>query len=211
MNKKTLILSLALGFSALPMLASAQLGVNVSATTSVQIEAGQASEAQILTACSQASIEIRDSAIGSARTAYNNAMTIALDERKEAEKEAVALTDTDEKKTAIKTAVESYKKAVTQAQDGLTKARKDAWATFETNTKDCRDMNNNNRESFVSEKKETVEAKKTDLRATQAEFKAEQSASLEEYKEEVKTFRETIKEQFEAIKAFFKFGAGDDN
>lgn len=96
-------------------------------------------EAQIFTACSQNAIETRDSAIGSARTAYNNAMTIALDERKEAEKTAVALTDTGSKKAAIKSAVEDYKKAVAQAQEALVKARKEAWATFEANMKTCRE------------------------------------------------------------------------
>jgi NADH dehydrogenase/NADH:ubiquinone oxidoreductase subunit G len=204
MKKNTLLTACTLALGFMPMIASAQLSVNIHATTSVQIEAGQASEAQILTACSQASIEIRDSAIGSARTAYNNAMAVALDARKEAEKKAVALLDADEKKAAIKAAVESYKKAVTQAQDGLTRARKDAWATFETNTKNCRDVNNDNRESFVAEKKETVEAKKTELRTMQAETKA----SIEEQKTDIKTLRETIKD---ALKAFFKIGVEVDS
>jgi hypothetical protein len=77
----------------------------------------QATEAQLLTACAQTSIDIRDSAIGSARMAYNNSMAVALDARKEAEKKAVALDDTDAKKDAIKVAVDAYKKDVTQAQD----------------------------------------------------------------------------------------------
>lgn len=208
MKKNTLLTTFALALGFVPMLASAQLSVNLSATTSVQVEAGQASEAQILTACSQTSIEIRDSAIGSARMAYNNAMAVALDARKEAEKKAVALTDADEKKAAIKIAVEAYKKAVTQAQEGLTKARKDAWATFETNTKNCRDMNNDNRESFISEKKDGVETKKTELRTLQAELKTETKAGTEEQKTETKTLREAIKDAF---KAFFKIGVSADN
>ncbi len=203
MNKNTFLTAIALTLGFMPMVASAQLGLSVSATTSVQVEAGQASEAQILTACSQASIEIRDSAIGSARAAYNNAMSIALDARKEAEKRAVALTSADEKKDAIKVAVDAYKKAVTQAQDGLTKARKDAWAAFETNTKNCRDMNNDKREAFVSDKKAATDTKKTELRTMQAETKA----TIEDQKAEAKTFRDTIKD---ALKAFFKIGASVD-
>lgn len=131
MNKHLIITALA-GLSLLPLAASAQ-------TLQVKAEGGTATEAQLLTACSQTSIEIRDSAIGSARTAYNNTMAIALDMRKEAEKRAVAIEDAAEKKEAIKVAVEDYKKAVTHAQESLTKARKEAWAAFEANTKGCRE------------------------------------------------------------------------
>lgn len=131
MNKKAYLTTLIAIVGLSPIFASAQL----SATTTPQ-----ANEAQVFTACSQAAIELRDSSIGSARVAYNNAMNVALDGRKVAEKEAVALSDAGEKKTAIKSAVEEYKKAVTHAQESLTKARKEAWGTFEADTKACREI-----------------------------------------------------------------------
>lgn len=130
MNKKAYLTTFIALLGFMPVFASAQL----SATTTPQ-----ASEAQVFTACSQAAIEVRDSSIGSARVAYNNSMNVALDARKVAEKEAVALADAGEKKAAIKVAVDDYKKAVTQAQDALTKARKEAWSTFEASTKACRE------------------------------------------------------------------------
>ena len=190
--KRKLLTTLALLSVLSPAFASAQVNINVSASG--------ATEAQILTACSQTSIEIRDSAIGSARTAYNNAMTVALDARKEAEKKAVALADAGDKKDAILVAVEAYKKAVTQAQDNLTKARKDAWAAFETNTKGCRDTTNENRETFVTEKKDAASAKQTELRTLQTE----QKTVAEEHKAEAKTFREVIKAQIDTLRSFFK-------
>lgn len=119
---------------------------------------GQATEAQIFTTCSQEAIETRDSSIGSARTAYNNAMSIALSDRKDAEKKAVALTDVNHKKTAIKEAVEEYKKAVNQAQEALIKARKEAWAHFETNTIDCRETSKENKEDTSELKAEAKTA-----------------------------------------------------
>ncbi len=207
MNKKSLIVSLITSALFMPLLASAQLGLNLGATSSVQIETAAASEAQILTACSQTSIEIRDSAIGSARSAYNNSMAVALDTRKEAEKRAVALLGAAEKKEAIRVAVEDYKKAVTQAQDGLTRARKDAWATFESNTKACRDMNNDKREAFVADKKTNASEKKTELRTMQTTLKTDIKAAVEDHKTEAKSIRETLKEQLDSIKAFFKLGA----
>jgi hypothetical protein len=202
MNKKLFITTIALALIS-PLMASAQ---QLSATTTVAASAGQATEAQLLTACAQTSIDIRDSAISSARMAYNNSMAVALDARKEAEKKAVALDDTDAKKDAIKVAVDAYKKDVTQAQDALTKARKDAWAQFETNTNACRDMS---KEKQPADKKVGAEAK-TELRTMQATFKAETKAAVEENKTETKSLRETFKEQLGALKAFFKIGVSAD-
>ncbi|MEN9337836.1 MAG: hypothetical protein RIQ41_150 [Candidatus Parcubacteria bacterium] len=141
---KTLIASLLFVFTF--GMAGAAHAQSRNASTTIEVSStGEATEAQVFTACSQASIETRDSSIGSARTAYNNAMALALDARKEAEKKAVAITDTGEKKAAIKLAVDDYKKAVAQAQDALTKARKEAWSSFEENTKACRDTSKDKR------------------------------------------------------------------
>jgi hypothetical protein len=148
--KKNLLTTFTLTLLFLPVLAGAEMTPDQVRTDAILT---QATEAQIFTACSQAAIETRDGAIGSARTAYNNAMAIALNNRKDAEKKAVALTDAGDKKEAIKDAVDAYKKAVTQAQETLTKARKEAWATFEDNTNNCRDTSKEQRDETTADKK----------------------------------------------------------
>jgi hypothetical protein len=204
MNIKLTITALAL--ATLPVFASAQsLSLGISATTTVQATSGAATEAQLLTACAQASIDIRDSAIGSARMAYNNSMAAALDARKEAEKKAVAIDDTDAKKDAIKVAVDAYKKDVTQAQDALTKARKDAWAQFEANTNACRDLSKDKASILGADKKSASTTGELRMQATM--MKSEVKALAEENKAEVKTFREVM---IDSIKAFFKIKASSD-
>lgn len=167
MKKLTLLLSLILGTTLVPMYALAETRATSSSDV-VITTSSSASEAQIFTACSQSSIEVRDSSIGSARTAYNNAMTVALDARKEAEKRAVALVDAGDKKDAIKVAVDEYKKAVTQAQDNLTRARKEAWSTFESNMKACRDMREG-KEASANEATPQTTTLKADSKTTQSQ------------------------------------------
>lgn len=188
MKKKNIITSFALALAFLPLYA----GAETASTTSVS---APATEAQVFTACSQASIEIRDNAIGVARTAYNSAMSVALTARKEAEKGAVALADASEKKEAIRVAVEEYKKAITSAQEGLTTARKEAWGAFEANTNNCRDISKEAR-------REAADEKKVELRSMQTE----QQEDVEELKPETKSFRESFFDQLESIKNFFKKG-----
>lgn len=189
--KKNILLTIATTLAVLPTLAGAQGTVQVHST-------GQATEAQVFTACSQAAIEMRDSTIGSARTAYNNTMALALDARKEAEKEAVAMTDQGDKKEAIKKAVDSYKKAVTQAQETLVKARKEAWSSFETNTKNCRDISKGKQvtnSANVQEMRSMIQATGTEAGDTQP---------VDDHK--------TIKESFlESIKNLFKRGTDSSN
>lgn len=216
MKNKTFITSLALGFALVPFFASAETAT----TTSVEVSIGVATptEAQIFTACSQTSIEVRDEAIGKARTVYNLQMAAALDARKEAEKSAVALPEGETRKDAIRVAVEAYKDSVTDAQDQLTSARKEAWSGFETNTKGCRELMTGKREPSPASEQKVEASMKADTRAatpaammmkatqpvaatmianTQPEQKTEMVA-------EVKSFREIIKAQFDSIKAFFK-------
>lgn len=162
-TKNKLLLTLAFGTLSLPVFASAQTATSTPAT-----------EAQVFTACSQAAIEARDESIGSARAGYNNAMAVALDARKEAEKKAVALADDKEKKDAIKEAVDDYKNAVTQAQETLLKARKEAWSSFETNTKACRD--NNGKKAPAEDKTVTANAQ---AKVEKAEQKPAKSSLLE--------------------------------
>jgi ABC-type Na+ efflux pump permease subunit len=198
---KKLLLTLPLFL--LPMFASAQ--VPIVASFGIQAESATTTDVQIFTACSQAAIEVRDSTIGSARTAYNNAMNIALDGRKEAEKTAVAILDSGAKKDAIKIAVDEYKKAVTQAQDALTKARKEAWEAFEANTIGCRDMGKNSPSDSRVMKKESSTLLKAENKATVRTMQAEISADLStETKVETKSFGELIRSQIDSIKNFFK-------
>lgn len=190
MKKENLLTTIAIGIALLPFYASAES--LASTTPSVPVQ--QATEAQVFTACSQAAIEVRDNSIGSARTTYNLAMSEALNSRKDAEKNAVALDDEDERKDAIRAAVEDYKKAVTSAQDGLTKARKEAWSSFETNANKCRDVSKDTRKGAAD--------KRSELRALQATEKTDG----EEVKVETKSFRESLLEQLESLKNFFKKG-----
>jgi hypothetical protein len=205
MNMKKLLLAVPLMF--LPLFASAQ--VPVVASFGIQSEASAPTDVQIFTACSQAAIETRDSAIGSARTAYNNAMNVALDSRKEAEKSAVAILDNGDKKGAIKAAVDEYKKAVTQAQDALTKARKEAWASFEADTIECRDLNETKSPdtqiqgaSLKADEAATLKSEnKATLRTLQAEPEADASV---EAKTEGRSLGDIIKAQIDSIRNFFK-------
>lgn len=159
-----------------PLFASAQT-LNATSTAT-------ATPAQIMTQCAQSAIDVRDSAIGSARTAYNNTMAIALDARKDAEKKAVALEEGG-KKDAIEKAVDAYKTAVSQAQDTLTQARKDAWSQFEANTAACRDMSNQMK------------------RGTSTLMKAQANVKTEGVNAEGKSFKDTFG-QF--IKSLLKIG-----
>lgn len=191
MKKKNIITSVAFGLALLPFYAGAQSV----ATTSLSVSAQPATEAQVFTACSQASIEIRDNAIGAARTTYNTAMSAALSARKDAEKEAVAITDASDKKDAIQAAVEEYKKAVTSAQEDLTKARKEVWNSFEANTNNCRETSKETRKNSTIEKK-----------AEQQTMQTEQKTKVEEVKTETKSFRESFMDQLESLKNFFTKG-----
>lgn len=185
MKKENLLATLAIAFALVPLYASAESN----ATTTVS---GTQTEAQVFTACSQAAIEVRDNSIGSARTAYNLAMSAALSTRKDAEKSAVAIDDPNEKKDAIRAAVDEYKKEVTGAQDNLTKARKEAWSDFEANTTKCRE---------ASKEKSSSDKKGGDVRVIQATEKAE----VNEVKSEAKSIKESI---IESLKNFFKIGTG---
>lgn len=211
MKKNTFLTTFALGLALIPMFASAE----TNATATLQISINAPTEAQVFTACSQTSIEVRDEAIGSARTAYNNSMSVALDARKEAEKKAVAIEDADQKKEAIRVAVENYKKAVTEAQDTLTEARKEAWDSFETNTQGCRDGSKDKRQAVVAEKK-IAAPQKSEVKMLQTNLKADAKVAATamkveaDTKTEVKTFRTVIKDQIDSIKAFFGFKASTD-
>jgi hypothetical protein len=203
----TTILSTAL---AMPLFASAQVGITTDTGATVTVEQGTTTQAHIFTACSQASIETRDSFIASARSVYNEEMAKALDARKEAEKAAVAILDVDAKKDAIQVAVEAYKKAVTKAQNNLTESRKDAWAGFEKDTEECHRFKTDakaaltaEKKSFVAnkieEKKEVVAEKKAEVQTMQANMRV----AVDAKQAEIKTFREVLKEQISALRAFF--------
>lgn len=187
MKREKLLTALALGIALVPIYA----GAESAATSSASGGTSMTTEAQVFTACSQAAIEVRDNSIGVARTTYNTAMAAALSARKEAEKDAVALADPDEKKDAIRTVVEEYKKAVTGAQDILTKSRKEAWNTFEMNTNKCREASKETKKGFMMDK------------SASSTEKATPAGDTEETKTENKSLRESI---LESLKNFFKKG-----
>lgn len=178
--KKYLLSGLLLSVLVVPGFASAQ----TAATTTPE---------QSFTLCQQASIEARDTALGTARTAYNTAMSSALSARKDAEKGAVALTDLAAKKAAIKVAADAYKVSVTNAQNTLKSARVSVLATFETDVKNCRDQR------FSGHALE-VTAKKGEIQTLQTERKA----AVEAKQAEVQTIRESFRAQIDALRSFFK-------
>lgn len=195
-----------------PALVSAQISVPAEVPVEVTITstATAPTAAQIFTACSQISIENRDTAINAARTTYNTTMTNALTIRKEAEKVAVAETDVTAKKQATRAALEAYKKSVQVAQDTLTETRKTVWSTFETDAQSCRDVKKDTHEATVSEKKaeigKVVTEKKEAVGVKKAELKqlqAEQKAAVEVKKEEIKTMFQAFQEKINAFRAFF--------
>ncbi len=208
--KKLLLTTILSAAFAIPLFASAQVGITTDTNATVTVEQGTTTQAHIFTACSQASIETRDSFIASARSVYNEQMAKALDARKEAEKAAVAILDVDAKRVAIQTAAEAYKKAVTKAQNDLTESRKDAWAGFEKDTEECHQFKTDTKAALTVEKKTSVankiEAKKEVVAEKKAEVQTMQAnvrVAVDAKKDEIKTFREVLKEQLSAIRAFF--------
>lgn len=196
--KKTFLASALAALVLIPALSGAET-ITTDSNAAVTVETGTTTLAHIFTACSQASIEARDTAIAAARVAYNTKMAKALEVRKDAEKNAVAITDVDAKKEAILAAVETYKKAVTEAQAELTASRKVAWDSFEKDMTGCRQYKKDEKSASVSEKKaaatKNIEAKK--------EVKAEMRATIEAKQAETKTLRATLREQLSALRAFF--------
>jgi LAS superfamily LD-carboxypeptidase LdcB len=92
------------------------------------------------TLCSQQAIENRDTKIAASRSIYNAAMTAALTERKNKEKSAVAIADSDDQKAAIKAAVDAYKTMAKNAQNTLVASRKTIWQNFESDIKACHEL-----------------------------------------------------------------------
>jgi hypothetical protein len=175
----TLTIALAATFSAAlaaPKIDAKDIKLDVKASATSTATTTPLTSSQVFTACSQDAIETRDDTISSARATYNSAMTAALSQRKDSEKQAVGAENDDEKKSILTKAADEYKDAVHTAQDNLSQARKDAWTQFEADVKACRDA----RDGTVA-------------RAAKAEVKAE--------KEEDKSI---IKNFFEAIKGIFK-------
>lgn len=91
------------------------------------------------TMCQQDAVEIRDSAIGVARTAYSEAMNKALDYRKGAVKLALELESEEDQNDAKKKVADEYRILVKKAQDDVTRARTEAWDMFEDNMERCRE------------------------------------------------------------------------
>ncbi len=148
-------------------------------------------KSQEFTACSQNAIELRDTRLAQARSSYNNTMNTLLAERKEAEKEAVAIEDEKERREAIKESVDSYKAQVKVIQSTLTQSRKTIWQNFESDTKTCRD----NLEKKDNENKNSKDSLKEELdsKAMSAEAKKDAMADQRSVKESL----------FESLKSLF--------
>jgi hypothetical protein len=201
---KTVFTLTLLGALLVPTFAGAQ-----TSTTSVVVAPPQST----FTTCQQAAVEKRDTAIGVARTEYNEAMKVALDVRKEAVKTALSIIDIDEQDDAKKEAADEYRTLTKNAQDALTKYRKNAWDTFEADTKACRetvrDVQVQTEINTVSEKRsvmnaESVEAPKEKELAQPAQATMMRAMVPEKQPEpQPASFRETLKAQLESLRALF--------
>lgn len=162
--KKTFLIPLLL----LPLFAYADETQIASSTATSSI--GIAKE-ELFTSCSQDAIELRDTKLAVARGTYNNTMNTLLVERKNAEKTAIAIKNEKERKAVIKESVESYRSQVKEAQNIFTDTRKTVWQNFETDTKKCRELLDE--ETTVRE--ETDEAAAEKINSETREVKKESS------------------------------------
>lgn len=158
------------------------------ATTSSSTPISLVSPAKNFTLCSQEAIEVRDTNIATSRSLYNTSMASALNDRKNKEKAAVAISDENAKKAAIKVSVDTYKSLVKNAQNNLTVSRKSAWQGFEADIKECRDTQNKE----LSAEKENHDTKT--LSATSS-TKADDG--------DVKTLKETLKAGIDTLRLLF--------
>jgi len=199
--KKLLTTTILVGALFVPLFASAQNSIAI--TTAV----GTSTASQIFTACSQVSIEKRDTSMSEARVIYNTAINDALTSRKEAEVKLVGTEDVTEKKVIAKTSLEAYKTSVKAAQDALIQARSDAWTSFGDDMKTCSDMQKGIRsKAAVEEKKNEAKAatalRKAEVQTMPVELKA--TVTQNQKQVEPKTFGENLKEQIGAFFGFFK-------
>jgi hypothetical protein len=173
----TLTIALAATFSAAlaaPKIETKDMKLDMKVSATSTATTTPLTSSQIFTACSQDAIEMRDDTISSARATYNSAMTAALSQRKDSEKQAVGAENDDEKKNILTKAADEYKDAVHAAQDNLSKARKDAWSQFEADVKACRDVRDGtiSKNASKAEKTETKSEKEDDTSIIKSFFEA---------------------------------------
>jgi ubiquitin len=114
-------------------------------------------------------------------------MANALKDRKNREKAAVAIIDESDKKDAIKVSVDTYKSLTKSAQNSLTISRKAAWTTFESDIKQCHDLE----DALLEEERVKQEAiESTATRAISAES-------------EGTSIKDTIKAGFDTLRSLF--------
>jgi hypothetical protein len=187
---------LLLSFLLVPSFVSADDVSDTQATSTTASSTIVLSKSQIFTACSQDAIELRDTRLAQARGAYNNAMNTLLVERKDAEKEAVAIEDEKEKKEAIKDSVDNYKVQVKVIQNTLTQSRKAIWQNFENDTKTCREnLEKKNDDESKDAKKSLKEAPEARAMSATMAVDAKKEAAPEQ-----KSVKESL---FSSIKSLF--------
>ncbi len=171
----------------LPSFVSADEVTEGQATSTTASSTITLSKSQIFTACSQDAIELRDTKLAQARGTYNNAMNTLLVERKDAEKEAVAIEDEKDKKEAIKESVDNYKTQVKVIQNTLTQSRKAVWQNFENDMKTCREnlerKDDDENKSAKKSLKETPETRVMSGASMTAEAKKETVSEQKSVKE----------------------------
>lgn len=88
-------------------------------------------------ACMQAAVEKRDSAIIAGVDTYTASVKAGLQTRKDAIKAAWALTDKTARNNAMKAAWAAFQGTWKKASQGMKAVKKTAWQTFRTDAKAC--------------------------------------------------------------------------
>lgn len=151
---------------------------------------------QTYTLCTQSAIRKRDTALVSARSAYNTSMTVALDARSVAETAAVAIVDDTTRQDALIKAASTYSNQVKIAQDTLKSARQTALTTYNTDIKKCKsDKQLATTNSNTSKRKSSLEKSRSDDAESHESQKSTLRSLQEEYKQKVNTFKSFFKSE----------------
>lgn len=101
-------------------------------------EKTDSSAATLDTACMQAAVDKRETAIIAGVDAYSSAVKSALSVRKDALKAAWAITEKAQREAALKAAWFAFRDAGKKTSGAMKDAKNAAWKTFKTDAKACR-------------------------------------------------------------------------
>ena len=144
---------------------------------------------QTFVLCSQVAILKRDTALVSARSIYNTAMTQALQARTTQETAAIALSDATARQNALKAAANAYRTSAAIAQNALQTARQVILKTYDTEIKACKDTRASATTNAEKRKKENEKRRNDDRKQIQQDFKNTGENLRNEYKKKFEDMR----------------------